>query len=378
MWNKKDKSMKRISIGVIILLFFVAIFLGKIVRYSVMKESLVDVGIGWNMIKYINQGNIDFGLTIKNEEDTDVVGATDNANAIFSFINVFGINTYYGFEIYISVIWNIILLIIIINLKKSFSVFETIFILASVSVLNIFNFCLAKEPIQMLYFILMYLILISNKSDKFKFIMCDLIFLLCSLTYRNYYILMFAFMIFAYLMYKYVLLKISKVKFKHIILVLFLIFICYFTFLNVAKVIDINAYNELIRVRLRTSGAASDMRTIFKSNNLFVFTIDYLIMLIRMLIPIELIKLGPKYIIYVVYQVLITSILIKNFIGIKKISNTRKIAIYIFIAFLMGSAAFEPDFGSWIRHESVLFPIILVIANIKEKKDILEYKKEKI
>lgn len=369
--------MKRISIGVIILLFFVAIFLGKIVRYSVMKETLVDVGIGWNMIRYINQGNIDFGLTIKNEEDTNVIGATDNANAIFSFINVFKINTYYGFEIYISVIWNIILLIIIINLKKNFSIFESIFILASVSVLNIFNFCLAKEPIQMLYFILMYLILISNKSDKSKFIMCDLIFLLCSFTYRNYYILMFAFMIFVYLIYKYILEKMSRVKFKHIILVVFLIFICYFTFLNLAKIIDINAYNELIRVRTRTSDAASDMRTIFKSNNLFVFTIDYLIMLIRMLIPIELIKMGPKYIIYVVYQVLITSILIKNFISIKKISNTRRIAIYIFIAFLMGSAAFEPDFGSWIRHESVLFPIILVIGNIKEKKDILKCKKEK-
>ena len=40
---------------------------------------------------------------------------------------------------------------------------------------------------------------------------------------------------------------------------------------------------------------------------------------------------------------------------------TRTAALYLYLAFLLCSAAFEPDFGSWIRHQGVALPIILLI-----------------
>ena len=47
--------------------------------------------------------------------------------------------------------------------------------------------------------------------------------------------------------------------------------------------------------------------------------------------------------------------------------------MYIYYAFLLGSATFEPDFGSWIRHEAVLFPILLILMDaIKEKENKIE------
>ena len=55
--------------------------------------------------------------------------------------------------------------------------------------------------------------------------------------------------------------------------------------------------------------------------------------------------------------------------NINKISVDRKIAIFIYMAFLMGSAAFEPDFGSWIRHEAVLFPIFMIVSGFNENID---------
>ena len=39
----------------------------------------------------------------------------------------------------------------------------------------------------------------------------------------------------------------------------------------------------------------------------------------------------------------------------------RTSALYLYLAFLLCSAAFEPDFGSWIRHQGVALPIILLI-----------------
>ena len=36
-------------------------------------------------------------------------------------------------------------------------------------------------------------------------------------------------------------------------------------------------------------------------------------------------------------------------------------ALYLSLAFLLCSAAFEPDFGSWIRHEGITLPVLLLI-----------------
>ena len=88
-----------------------------------------------------------------------------------------------------------------------------------------------------------------------------------------------------------------------------------------------------------------------------------------MLFPIELLLLGPKYFIYVLYQLMITLVVLKNTKNINKYSPRRRIALYIYIAFLMGSATFEPDFGSWIRHEAVLFPIFMLISGFDEREE---------
>ena len=122
-----------------------------------MKETLVLPGIGWGMLERVNNDTYKFGLTIKDSDnDSTVSNATANAGFIFSKLNVFHlVNSYYGYEILISIVWNIIILLMIVSLKKSYYLWEMLFVLASVAVLNIFDFCLAKEPIQMLYFILM-------------------------------------------------------------------------------------------------------------------------------------------------------------------------------------------------------------------------------
>ncbi len=127
-------------------------------------------------------------------------------------------------------------------------------------------------------------------------------------------------------------------RLKQVLIMLVILTFTYYILLRVCQIVSPTTFAELFRVRTRTSTAASDMRVIFQSNNLIIFCMDYLIMLIRMLFPIELLRLGIKYFPYVL--------------------------LYIYLGFLLASGTFEPDFGSWVRHEAVCFPIFLIINNM--------------
>ena len=330
-----------------------------------MKTVLVDEGAGHEFLQEILYGNIIFSI----------LSPDSTVTYLFSwFYKILKIDTYVEFEIVISIIWNMILLLMILkNKKKVYSFTETIFLMLSIMVLNIFDFCLSKEPIQMLYFIFIYLILKSNRiGEKKQYILSLLVILLSVFTFRTYYILIILFTITIQILCKMFIIKKETVKIVDIAKIIFLIGLVYFIFLNIAKIFSPENFNELIRVRLRTSSAASDMGSLFHSINLVIFCIDYLIMLIRMAIPIELLPLGIKYIPYVIYQLFITYYFIKALRNIKKNQPEQNIALYIFIGFFLASATFEPDFGSWVRHESVVLPIIFIFNGmiIKNKKEL--------
>ena len=184
--------------NIIIFLFIFLIIIGKVVRYTIMKETLVEPGIGHSMIANVASRIILFGLTFDSKEAEDSISASDNATSFFSLINFFKISTYEGMEIYISIIWNLLLLLLIFRVKDSLSIFEFIFLTLSIVVLNIFDFCLAKEPVQMLYFILIYFVLTKCKSFKKMFILTMLIILFSAITFRLYYILIIPFMLFCF------------------------------------------------------------------------------------------------------------------------------------------------------------------------------------
>lgn len=363
--NKTNTNEKTFNIDIIFGIFLILIAVGKIIRYTIMKTVLVDSGIGHYFIDSILYGTGGISLF---DSDSMTGDAGGNAIVIFRLINFFKINTYEGWEIYISIIWNLILFGILLGIRKKLDWKQFVFIALSIIVLNIFDFTLAKEPIQMLYFIAIYYVLCLNKkSTKFKYIVTLGIIVLSAITFRVYYFLIIMFMILVQVLFNIFILKKEQVKIKDIIIMLIIIVGFYFAFLNIIKVVMPAEYNELIRVRTRSSTAVSDMRNLFKSTNLIFFSFDYLIMLIRMLFPVELLRLGVKYIPYIIYQIIITYFVIKAIKNIRKNVKEKNIALYLYIGFLFASAAFEPDFGSWVRHETVLFPIMLLLADIKKK-----------
>ncbi len=319
-----------------------------------MKTVLVDNGIGHGFLIMLLNG-------IKDSDKQGI--ALLNFFSIFNFLHL---NTYIEYEIFITIIWNLIIFVIFLKQKKYLTQLQAIFIILSTLVLNIFDFCLAKEPLQMLYFVAIYIILVSPQiNNKNKFTYSIIIILFSALTYRTYYILIAFFSILIYFIHKLFLKNKIEIKPKHILYILLIITLTYFIFLNVCKIFSPENYNELIRVRTRISEATSDMRVILPGSqtNLILFCCDYLIMTIRMLFPIELIRFGPKYWFYVLYQIMISYYAIKALININKNNPVKNIALFIYLGFLLGSATFEPDFGSWVRHEAVTIPIILLFTD---------------
>lgn len=375
--DKSDFKKKNIVFNknLFVLLLPVLVALGKIVRYTILKKVLVDQGIGHNWIGTIVNGGGSFSFI-----DTD--GAIDaGGNSVFWYrvFNIFNLSTYGQFEVAITIIFNIILLLLLIKVVRYLTFNQMIFIAVSIAVLNIFDFTLAKEPIQMIYFIFIFAVILRQTSFNAKMLEVVLLLLLTAITFRSYYVLVDFFFVCIALLFRFMIIKSNKYFWLRIILVILIMGIVYYIFLKVCNHISRDTYEELIRVRTRVSDAATDMRNIFKANSLELFTVDYMIMVVRMLFPVELLKMGVKYFPYVGYQIMLTLYIINAIKNVKINGNTKNIALYLYIGFLFASAAFEPDFGSWIRHEAVLFPLYLIIINsIKIKDEIVKKKKIRI
>lgn len=367
---------------VIIVAMIFLIFFAKIIRYTIMKSVLVDESVGHGMIASINH-NTPTIVHDGNESEEDI-NATERTAKIFKKMNIFELTTYEGFEIFITIFWNIILMIILFSLRKKMNIMQTIFLVLTILVLNIFDFNLAKEPIQMLYFVLIYFVIARKElKDSFKYILSFLILYCASITFRTYYILIAFFMLGASLICKIFGLMKEKLKFYDIIIITIALGLGYFLLLTIAQNVMPDEYAELVRVRTRETEAKTDISNLITDDdsNLLLFTLDYLLMLVRMMIPIELLSFGPKYWPYVAYQVMITFYIIAALKNIKKNHKSKNVALYVYLGFLCGSATFEPDFGSWVRHEAAIAPILFILADMYKFKqsqtDIVlrEYKK---
>ncbi len=336
----------------------------KVVRHTIMKEVLVDMSVGNGMIAMINDEN---SIIYDEEVSEEELAANSKSAKLFSNINFFDLTTPIEFEVYITILWNIMLLIIIFMLRKKLDIMQAIFLILSVLVLNIFDFNLAKEPVQMLYFVLIYVVITSKSlRDDFKYVLSFGILYWASVSYRDYYILIAMFMLGVSWICKTFILMKDKLNIWDILMVIVAFGVGYFLLLSIAKVAMPQEYADLVRVRTRETQARTDISNLITNNasNLPLFTLDYLIMLVRMMVPIELMMFGPKYWPYVAYQVMITFYVVMALKNIKRNHKSKNVALYVYLGFLCGSATFEPDFGSWVRHEAAIAPVLFILADM--------------
>lgn len=364
----------RIDRSVLVLSFILSIVVGKYARWS-FESNLIDNAIGFSLLNtalYTPSGISLWNFTV-------ISSAGDNSAFLYWLISsVFGLTTYIQFEVFISVIFNAVLLIIFLRLKDNFTLSQFAFIIISVVLLNMTSFTVSKEPIQMILFIGLFFILNREKQETYKTLRNIFIFLaIFILLFRAYYIFMLAFFVIFQLLS-----SIMETRLKRGISVFFLLLISavmFFIILKIASILVPDLYNELHRLRgierFNSYNANTEIRGIFtrSKNSDFFLTLDFLLTSMRLLIPIEVLFTNTTMNVVVritsfFYQLLITVFFFMRMSKFETLSDTGKISLNLFIAFVLMSAIFEPDFGTWIRHESVTLPLMLVAFGITHGK----------
>ncbi len=370
MLSNEEAILKR-NIGLLALLYIPIIIVSKVVRWTIMKPQLVDVSIGWGMAR-----------ELENNMQGEFAFNQNNSLQFYDFINFLGVDSYVEWEWFVTIALNIIVFFTICSFyrrNRVVTIYDNIFIYLNIAILNIFCFCMAKEPAQMVCFLLMSFAAIYPPNIPTKRVAICLTLLFTAFFMRKYYGLVFIY----FLIVEYVLSRwITRIDGstaegkRKIALLIFglLIFFacCQYVLLTVMVSVDPETYMEMIRVNNREgSSAVSEIAPIFGSENRLLFTVDYFIKIFRLMFPIELLLKGKvTYLFIVVYHGMLFRYLFKSFVNFKHLQDTHKVAIYLYIAFWMCSASFEPDFGSWIRHEGVAFPIIILLLYNSKKRQL--------
>lgn len=407
------------------------IIVSKVVRWTVMYAKLVAMSIGNGIADRINLGVYKgIKMAVINEATSGANMAAHNTGVLFGSLNFFGIRTTVGWEIYITIVYNIIILLLTVDFYKrtpNAGKWENIFIYVGIAILNIFCFCLSKEPFQMIFFFLMAWAIRAGKGYKAKTILLSAALIITVLFARKYY----AIVLFYYFIINYIVrylfenidfstkqgmkkLAVNAVGVAIFMGMLYLLVVSFFASENE------EAYNGMVMANYRSTFSKlvsdSEITPIFSSHNPLFMAIDYTIKIFRLMFPVELLLRGKvTYIFLIVFQFMLVKFISRAFALNKDKEeedeeedeeeeddqseeedveekeedeedseeedeeeddeeedervvamqedrkDIRRCALYLYLAFLLCSACFEPDFGSWIRHQGVTFPVLILI-----------------
>lgn len=312
-------------------------------------------------------------------------GGYESTVDIFKKINYLNLQTREQWSIVLGIVGTIVVLVMLSRVKEM-SLSEVFFTLMAAGILNIYVFNIAKEPVQMTFFLFVLIIIILPFDNNIiKIIGCALIFYWEANTYRRYYILMAVMCIVFFVVFsifRRVFEKITKLK---IILAAIMCLIGIFALIFASQFVDKESYKEVMNAKTShtnegaTTAIANWVGDENNTGNYGLFMINYAINSIRMMFPIELLIKSPGYFPFVVYQIFILIYWIRAIKNIKTINNQGFLALICFSSYIFGSFSFEPDFGSWVRHEAASFPVFYVLAYedlSNDKQEIVSYENE--
>ena len=352
----KTIKINRNKLLLIILLVFLAVFC-KFFQYTFLSE------------KYFSDSTYILGLIANNIEPKGT--AFWVTAEFYKLINVFNLSTIYSWSIFLTTIFTIYIIIMLCKKKDKYSFLETIFIALSFSLLNFFVFNLGKDIIQLIIFFIIYYIMNNNKLvTKKKIIYISIVLVLESVFFRMYYfIVLFGFILSYIFLNKYT----KKIKDSSLISFFMKILIVFFMVLYLSSIFFPSRYLQLINARdvvTNLLSANTEIRNLIPNS----YILNYIMNGIRILFPFELLFKSFYYVPFIIYQLMITIVYFKS---TKKININNILLVSLLTGYNLGAFVFEPDFGSVIRHESVLFIFYLDLFIINRKRRISNEIEEK-
>ncbi|MGM9970055.1 MAG: hypothetical protein ACI35S_06645 [Anaeroplasma sp.] len=279
------------------------------------------------------------------------------AARFYSYINFFNLDTVLKWNIYLAIIFNPILIILFMCIKR-INWIDMILIIATSFILNLFVFNFAKDIVQFIFYLFIVIFYKSKLKYSFKLIFILLLFLFEGLFFRQYYAFIGLLFVVAYLLNYFF----EKNNYKRYHLFPALFILSFIIIMFILMKFFPNYYREFIDARTNFSNDMKEANTliisIFDFDTFPHFLANYFINALRLLFPFELLTKGFNitYIVFFFYQIFITI----SFIKIVLSKDVNSVFKCILIAYFIVSFGFEPDFGSFVRHESTIFNIVLI------------------
>lgn len=317
------------------------------IRYSVMGEKFFLDSLG--LLQIIQSGYF-------------LDGSFDFAANILSLINFFDLYDLMSWSIYIMVLYFVINWLIVKNIRI-LTLKDFLCLLLAIFLWYLFAAGVTKEVVQGIFYLLIYFIIYNFKiRPLFKIVFCIAILLICATYFREYYILIAFYALSIYLFFMFSQYH-KRLKTASVILLYCLILL--FVLLLVSKSFLADYFDILLNLRgtqylylvENTDSFISDVIG-NDSSSIGIYCLNYCINFIRLIFPIELLFIGKIYYLpFLLYMLLCSSLLIYR----TKVCKADCLTLTILWSFYIVAPMFEPDFGSWARHQTVMW---IFIANL--------------
>lgn len=300
-------------------------------------------------------------------------GSYKVATDFFRNINVFDFTKLNQWTLFLGLIFSLVIFIMIAGADAP-DLLQSVFILATVGLLNIYIFNIGKDIIQFAFFFAVYVVLmLPIKNSLVKIILAAIILYYESTFFREYYVLIAALAIAVYAVLLFFRSR-SRLGLGSLVWIIVLMFLIITGVMVVASKRMPDEFQQIMMLRAgyeQTFGddnggnMATAIQNKIPGESLPIFMVNYVINLVRMMVPVELALRGAAYLPFFVFQLMVTAYLVNLLRQINQVHDAKLfIALCVFIGYVLASAIFEPDFGSWTRHESATFPLLLIlIAN---------------
>lgn len=291
-------------------------------------------------------------------------GSYETAADLFRSLNFFHFTTLVQWSITLGILFTV-LLFVMVNRLPNPDLMQTVFLLASVGVCNIYIFNIGKDIIQFFYFFLVFLLIqMPIRSVWIKVGLAAAVFVWESVYFRSYYIIIAALTVVCFVVLRYLHYRSRRPTMLTAILTMIALMAVALLMIWLSQFVAYEDYQSLLTVRdvNLNEGAVTAIINIFEGESFGIFILNYFINAFRMMVPLELIPKGVFYLPFVIYQLFILYYLIRSYQKIRELSPEHLLALSVFTAYILGSFLFEPDFGSWVRHEAATFPVLHMIA----------------
>ena len=338
---------------------FIACFLlGYIFRPSTVTSDRSGVSIAWIINSCTSIGDcIDIGLPV----------------CVFGFVKVaipFAPSTLEGWDLWLAVAGGIVMIFLALwaSRFRGVDLPRVLTFGAMAALSSMYIFMLSKDVVQVLFFLAAFGIVYASQKPWVAVAAVACLFAAEGALWRPYYYIVACALPFVF----YLLERMREsewtpretAKFIAILVALMLAFAFVLKFVSPSDYAQIVDKHSAKRESFTATNAASGIKSLIDVNSsspVPLFVLNWVVNTVRLLFPVELFLKSPYYWFFCLYQIAIT---VYAFRAIGTGAGDRRLTACaaLWLAFVIASGTFEPDFGSWVRHETASLPLLVSLV----------------